>query len=119
MAIRETGDHPNIIKIFDHGWLKGSLHVYFIDMELATCVLAEYIAYMNSVDSTVDMNNIPSSYPVFVHKNCSYAQRLQNMWVIGAHISSALKFMHRHKLVHRDLKPSNGAIFFYNCFANY
>jgi hypothetical protein len=48
-SLREQGGHENIIAILDHGWLEGSFKVYFIDMELGSCTLAEYIEYTNRV----------------------------------------------------------------------
>lgn len=109
-SIREKGGHANIIEILNHGWLKGSLNVYFIDMELGSCTLTAYIASMNPANNFTDdsVKNIPSSDSTFVTKFCPNSRRMENMWLIGAHISRALEFMHRHALVHRDLKPSNG-----------
>jgi serine/threonine protein kinase len=109
-SIRAKGGHEHIINILDHGWLKGALHVYFIDMELGTLTLADYIDYF-SCDKPLPTNRDASSLfvtPVFVNRECSPSARLQNMWTIATHISRGVEFMHFNEHVHRDLKPSNG-----------
>lgn len=107
--LRNKGGHENIITILDHGWLKGSVRVYFIDMELGSCTLAEYIEYSYSSKSPAELDKIPASDAIFVHRECSFPDRMQNAWTIGIHISRALEFLHGHGHVHRDLKPSNSS----------
>lgn len=117
-SIQESGGHENIIKILNHGWLKGSVNVYFIDMELADFTLADYIDSRNvNESSTVDFDRIKSSMSALVPKNCSLPQRLLNTWTIGSHIARGLEFMHARNHVHRDLKPSNSICRFVE-FAN-
>src|SRR5271154_203538 len=80
-SIRAKGGHKNIIQVFDHGWLKGSVNVYFIDMELGAFTLAEYIDYHGSgVKSSIDFDAIQASMPVFLPRNCTMNQRIHNMW---------------------------------------
>jgi serine/threonine protein kinase len=110
-AIQESGGHENIIVLLDHGWLTGSLNTYFIDMELASLTLADYIKYMDETgSSSIDTHEIQPSPPVFIHARPNFKQRIQSMWAIGTHIAHGLDFMHSRKLAHRDLKPSNGNI---------
>jgi serine/threonine protein kinase len=109
-SIREHGGHENIIGVLKHGWLRGmALNVYFIDMELGTLTLADYIRYCKSFKSpTLDVAAIPASSPVFIHKDGTLLERIGNMWTIGLHLARGLEFMHRLGHVHRDMKPSNG-----------
>ena len=114
-AIRETGGHENIIGISDHGWLKGSLNVYFIDMELANFTLADYMRHLrDNSSSSLNIETTRPLSPVFVQGDYSFTEKMQNMWTIGVHIAQGLEFMHSHKHVHRDLKPSNGAGFVFH-----
>lgn len=109
-SICATGGHKNIIEILDHGWLKGQDNVYFIDMELADFTLADYIDYHSDSPSksSIAFDAMPFSIPVFVQRECSFQQRIRNMWAIGSHIAAGLEFMHEHNQVHRDVKPLNG-----------
>jgi serine/threonine protein kinase len=105
-SMLDGGGHSNIVQILSHGWLK-SAPCYFIDMELCDTTLREYIDYhygasFNFDHLTKDIN------PVFVTRDCSMVARIQNMWIIGTHVSRGLEFMHARSFVHRDLKPSNG-----------
>ena len=111
-AICKNGGHENIVGILNHGWLRGSLNVYFIDMELADLTLTDYIRYLGgSTSSAIDIHAIQSSSPVFIRRDCPFKERIHNIWIIGLHIAKGLEFMHRHKHVHRDLKPSNSTNF--------
>jgi serine/threonine protein kinase len=108
-SICRNGGHQNIIRVLRHGWLGGSVNVYFIDMELASLTLEEYLDYQRNLQTPgVDVEAIAASRPVFIHKDCSPIEQIENMWAIGMHIARGLEFMHSLKHVHRDLKPSNG-----------
>jgi len=107
--IREKGGHKNIIEVFDHDWLKGSINVYFIDMELGDFTLADYIAYHgDQLKPSVEFDARQVCLPVFLRRGCSRNQRMLNAWTITSHIAEGLEFLHTHHHVHRDLKPSNG-----------
>lgn len=105
----EHGGHQNIVKVLGHGWLKGSFKMYYIDMELASLTLEQYLQYhKNESVEGVDVEAIPVADPVFVRNDCDSTKQIANMWVIGMHIAGGLEFMHSLGHVHRDLKPSNG-----------
>ena len=108
-SISAKGGHKHIITVFDHGWMKGSVNVYFIDMELGDFTLAEYIAYHGDAStSSIDFDAMQGSSPLLVARGCTQDQRLNNAWAIAGHIAEGLEFMHMYSHVHRDLKPSNG-----------
>jgi len=112
-SICKSGGHKNIIEIIEHGWLKGSVNVYFIDMELGDFTLADYIDYHNSeANPSINLDVWQVSMPVVILRGCSPNQRVQNMWGIASHIVGGLEFLHMHNHVHRDLKPSNGVSLF-------
>ena len=108
-SISAKGGHKHIINVFDHGWLKGSFNVYFIDMERGNFTLADYIAYHGDAStSSIDFDVMQGSSPLLLARGCTQDQRLNNAWAIAGHIAEGLEFMHMHSHVHRDLKPSNG-----------
>jgi serine/threonine protein kinase len=102
----------NIIRVLDHGWLTGSLDVYFIDMELGDFTLADYIDYIHdrrpNLSKAIIDSLVSSTNPAFVPGKCPVHERMENVMVIGNHIAQGLEFMHSLHHVHRDLKPSNG-----------
>ena len=106
-SIQESGGHENIIGILDHGWLKRSVNVYFIDMELCDFTLDDYIGTVISNESSFDIDGRNSSTFTLVSKNCSLPEKWLNTWTIGSHIARGLEFMHTRNHVHRDLKPGN------------
>lgn len=107
-SIRKEGGHENIISILDHGWLKGSFKVYFIDMELGQFTLADYIDYLKGSKILEGIPVSDFSDSVFFPQESTFQTRMHNMWVIGRHIADGLNFMHTRGYVHRDLKPTNG-----------
>lgn len=110
-SIHENGGHKNIIGILDHGWLKGSFNVYYIDMELAQLTLADYIDHLRGAKHS-SSNIVSDLSPVFVNPSSSFERRVHNIWVVGRHVAEGLNFMHANKHVHRDLKPTNGKNFY-------
>lgn len=83
--------------------------MYFIDMELASLTLEDYLQYQRAeLPRGVDIEAIPISHPTFVRNDCDSVKQIENMWAIGMHIARGLEFMHSLGHVHRDLKPSNG-----------
>jgi len=112
-SISKSGGHKNIVEVLEHGWLKGSVNVYFIDMELGDFTLADYIHYHSPApNSSIDLGGMQVSMPVFILRGCSLNQRIQNMWGIANHIVGGLEFLHMYNHVHRDVKPSNGVSLF-------
>jgi serine/threonine protein kinase len=108
-SLLEHGRHENIVDILRHGRLNDW---YFIDMELCEFDLYEYIAHhhTDTISPAVAAIDTTSTLTVIVNKDCSAIVRIQNMWTIGGHIASGLKFMHTYKVVHRDMKPRNGIL---------
>jgi hypothetical protein len=76
-------------------------------MELGQFTLADYIDYFKGTKPPKPDIDFSTHSPHLVHLNCSFHDRMRNMWVIGKHIADGLNFMHRNGHVHRDLKPSN------------
>jgi hypothetical protein len=61
-SICTKGGHKNIIEVFNQGWLKRSVNVHFIDMELGDFTLAEYIGYHGNVSkSAFDIGEVQAS----------------------------------------------------------
>jgi hypothetical protein len=105
-AIQQIGGHTNVIKFFEHGWLRGESRVYYIDMQLADITLSDYIVCFKT-------NQVPSQpihEPEFMHPSDAlpFDARLVNSMEICRQIASGLQFLHSHECVHRDVKPSNG-----------
>lgn len=73
-------DHPNIIKIFDHGEFEG--RPYFV------------MEFLDGIDLARFMKQEPNRS---IERNVEIARQL----------CEALDFAHRHNVVHRDVKPAN------------
>ena len=107
--LKNSGRHENIVWILRHGWLSGSVNVYFIDMELASFNLEEFISFRMKIrDLPVDFGGSQVANMSIIPQDCSPLQTAQNLLTVGLHIARGLEFLHFHRLVHRDLKPSNG-----------
>jgi len=99
--------HRNIVFIFGNSWLgKEYESLFFIDMELCTMDLNEYI-YSERLLPTEPFVNTPIYNPLFPSKDECTLSKVRNVWSIMTEITAGLKFMHDHNLVHRDLKPKN------------
>lgn len=108
-AIITLEGHPHIVKFLGHGWLTGSHHTYYIDMELGTTSLAEYILCFKMNKAGLE----PAiSEPTFLDSKTPLVleARIINVFLILTHIARGLAFLHASGHVHRDLKPSNGNI---------
>lgn len=101
--------HQNIVAVFRHGRLKPTNLYYYIDMELGDFTLENYLSSFFSIrDTKIDLASMSNCNGVVVQRDCSPAEKMQNLWTIGVHIASGLEFVHSRKYVHRDLKPANG-----------
>jgi serine/threonine protein kinase len=98
-------EHRNIVQVMQHDWfLSGSS--YFIDMELCSLTLHDYIYNRPLfVQQNPDLTNHP---PIFVVDDCSAHLNLLNVWSIISHIAQGLEFIHKEHYTHRDMKPQNG-----------
>jgi serine/threonine protein kinase len=97
--LRKNGGHPNIITVFDDGWLNDDVH-YFFDMELCVLNLERFI-----------QGNFGHVLGLPQYLDPQYGTEelgCLNMWSIMTQITSGLEFMHSLKQLHRDLKPQNG-----------
>jgi len=106
-AVITAGGHANIIDILQHGWLRGTGSVYFIDMELADLTLQDYIRYLFHDGAMPSLAILPYS-PACVSKDSDGPTKLRNFWTIARQITMGLEFLHTRGHVHRDLKPDNG-----------
>jgi serine/threonine protein kinase len=105
--IQNNGPHDNIIHVLEHGRLRGSYNIYFIDMELGDITLAKYISCSRRNES---LSDIAAFEPIFIYpsSSCHETARVINAYFIGIEIANGLEFLHCGGYVHRDLKPSNG-----------
>jgi serine/threonine protein kinase len=109
--------HDNLIYVFTHAWLEPAKLHYCIDMELADLSLYDYINYVFHGGPAPSAMVFGDPFdPRFSSKECSELQRLHTAFVIGAHISNGLQFMHQNGHIHRDLKPQNGTYLNYRAF---
>jgi ankyrin repeat protein len=102
--------HLNIVQVLQHDWFESNSD-YFIDMELCTLTLQDYIHSRKTfIKQDSDLLN---DAPIFVLDECSEHLRLLNIWTIISHIAQGLEYIHREHYTHRDIKPLNG-----NCCSN-
>jgi serine/threonine protein kinase len=95
--------HQNIVQVLRDDWFE-SENDYFIDMELCSLTLHDYINDRPTfVNRTPDLLNNPT----FVEDDCSAHLKLLNIWTIVSHVAQGLAFIHRERYTHRDIKPLN------------
>jgi serine/threonine protein kinase len=73
-------DHPNIIKIYDHGEIEG--RPFFV------------MEFLDGIDLARFMKDEPN-------------RNIERSVEIARQLCEALDFAHRHNVVHRDVKPAN------------
>jgi serine/threonine protein kinase len=97
-------DHPNIVRVYDHGRFRTSA-IYYIDMELCNINLHEYIHGNRPNHLAYDAHgNVP-----FIEKENGWSTlKLSNIWLIICQLANGLDFIHSKGYTHRDLKPRNG-----------
>jgi serine/threonine protein kinase len=103
-----TTGHENIVQIIRHNWSRSGPN-YFIDMELCTLNLYDYIYHTQEYSRCA---SALSNQPTFAKEDSSVHLKLINIWTIIDHIAEGLKFMHDKRHIHRDLKPLNSN---FNC----
>jgi serine/threonine protein kinase len=96
-----TTGHVHIVNILQHDWLNSKYH--FIDMELCSINLEDYISGRSNHSELPDLKH----EPVFVSRDCSKAIRMSNIFTIFNHIVQGVAFIHEQQYSHRDLKPQN------------
>jgi serine/threonine protein kinase len=102
-VILKMSKHRNIVQVIHHGCFHSDF-VYFIDMELCSLTLQDYI---NKTATFVQQSPNLLNYPTFVIDNCSIHLQILNVWTIINHIARGLEFIHGEHYAHRDLKPAN------------
>jgi serine/threonine protein kinase len=100
MQICKSG-HKNIVQALGHDWLQSG-STCFVDLELCTLTLSDYIYRRSEQTSDLFQGSI------FVSEDCSAQQKLINIWTIAHHIAQGLDYIHQMGYTHRDLKPVNG-----------
>jgi len=86
--------HPNIVQVFDYGYLNSETSLYFIDMELCNISLRSYLDGQEQKDLTTWSSIAKKEIPTHAFK-------------ILQHILNGLAFIHCVGEVHRDLSPHN------------
>jgi len=105
MKICKSG-HQNIVQVLRHDWLQSG-STCFIDMELCTLTLSDYIS-RRSLFTEQTSGPLLMDSSTFVSEDCSGQQKLINIWTITHHIAQGLDYIHEMGYTHRDLKPPNG-----------
>ena len=101
-ALRDVSP-KSIVLILRHGWLPENDLFYFVDMELCSYNLEQYIQTGN----TDLMHCIAPG-----EEALNFRKRLTNTLLIALQIVKGLVAIHASNKVHKDLKPSNGNFFF-------
>src|SRR5271169_6728538 len=108
LELHEAGDHGNIIRILQYGWLPKPHSYFYIDMDLCDSNLHDYIYNTRKTYEPRDpFHQDPN--PAYIPRELPHNMiKLRNIWTIIIHISDGLRFIHANGQAHRDLKPRNG-----------
>lgn len=101
-----TTGHRNIVQVLQHDRFKSG-SIYYIDIELCTLNLQDYIY------RTEEYSRHTSGFsndPTFVVEDSSTHLKLINIWTIINHVAQGLEFIHENHYVHRGLKPLNSNV---------
>jgi serine/threonine protein kinase len=106
--LSESKESTHIVQVFRHSWLDSvsPLPSYYIDMELCSLSLEDYIWGRRA--DFVDAHILHSPERAFIDSDCSPHETILNLWVIMSEVSEGVEFVHNCGIVHGDLKPSNG-----------
>jgi serine/threonine protein kinase len=100
-----TTGHRNIVQVLRHDWFKSG-SIYFIDMELCTLNLHDYIYHTREYSChAFALSN--DSESAFLMEDSPTESKSINIWTIIDHVAQGLEFLHKGHYVHRDLKPPN------------
>jgi len=83
------GGHRNIVRVFSEGYVDIAQTTYYLDMELCSSTLYEYIKGVGYWQGKCD-------YMTAERKLCQ-------IFDIMSQLSEALRFIHSHNEVHRDI----------------
>ena len=98
-----TTGHQNIVQVLRHEWFKSG-SIYYIDMELCTLNLHDYIYRTEEYSRHA---SVLSNDLTFVVEDSWTYLKLINIWTIMDHVAQGLQFIHEKNYIHRDLKPMN------------
>jgi serine/threonine protein kinase len=100
-----TSGHKNIVQVLGHGSLKSG-SIYYIDMELRTLNLRDYIHHTQEYSHHASaLSN--DSESTFITEDSSAQLKSITICTIIDHVTPGLEFIHNKQHIHRDLIPLN------------